>query len=642
MDIFQIKSKLDLFSIQVPDGEDVEKLRNILKKTLLEEILKVDIEDREFYETCLKETFEQLALVTRPKTGYVCCLVGCKFRGKNHRNYVIHLKRDHPNIRNITCNFEKKCRRSFSGVDTLMIHLKEAHSSHTNKDVVPQSHVAIVEINIPCKCNRISCGGLHYPNIKDLMSHYNTYHGNEERDCIFLDCKTTFHASLSSTARNHFRIKHKHTGKLKLKARHLLIPDVSESSREILPQEADIIEEDRNVNQRTSDGEDYDEDQLNALENLDFIEDSDNDELSEDYYLQYYSDFLNRLGHFKYIPQSTIQEISEEYLLNTKKSLERREKALRKSLNNIKDLSQTDIEKIVTDVIENDAFLNAQQKLNTEYKRSKFIQESRSYVSPKEILLNKAEVQRGEKKDVLHYVPITESFKTLVQDPSFNEMVAMRKADITNEKIRDIKDGSVYKNSEYFNENPEALTAILYSDGVEMKNPLGAARGTYKIVQVFYTLGEIEKSQRSKIDRLQLIMVFREKLLKKYSLKTIYRLFVDDLKRLELGVVVHFPMTRRVKCGILCYSTDNLEASLVGGFSACFSSKDVCRVCHIEHKQLEDQIHDIHGKVYSFWSVEEYDRIIRITREEEMDVNDTLENIEVVPKNLFTEFSPQS
>ena len=59
---------------------------------------------------------------------------------------------------------------------------------------------------------------------------------------------------------------------------------------------------------------------------------------------------------------------------------------------------------------------------------------------------------------------------------------------------------------------------MMYSDAVEIVNPLGAARGTYKIVQIFYTLCDIDKSQRAKIDRLQLAMIFREKLLKKHSL----------------------------------------------------------------------------------------------------------------------------
>ena len=77
-----------------------------------------------------------------------------------------------------------------------------------------------------------------------------------------------------------------------------------------------------------------------------------------------------------------------------------------------------------------------------------------------------------------------------------------------------------------------------------MSNPLGAAKGKHKVNQVFYTLADIPKSQRSQVDRLQLVMVFREKLLKKYSLQTIYRRLVADLKELNdmiEKVIYHFP-----------------------------------------------------------------------------------------------------
>ena len=167
------------------------------------------------------------------------------------------------------------------------------------------------------------------------------------------------------------------------------------------------------------------------------------------------------------------------------------------------------------------------------------------------------------------------------------------------------------------------------------------------MVQVYYTLCEIEKSQRSKIDRVQLLMVYKEKLLKKYSLKTIMKVLVEDLQKLELGVEIKYPMTRKVKCGVSCYSADNLEASVVGGFSGCFSSRDICRMCHIQHNNLETQIHDVHGTLYTFWSVEEYDEIVRTARLEALDVDDADEadeggvGIVVDRENLFTEYDDE-
>ena len=118
------------------------------------------------------------------------------------------------------------------------------------------------------------------------------------------------------------------------------------------------------------------------------------------------------------------------------------------------------------------------------------------------------------------------------------------------------------------------------------QNPLGAARGRYKVVQVFFTLCEVEKAQRSQIDRLTLCMVFREKLLKKYSLNTIYKSLVDDLKVLETGIQIYFPIPRTVKCGVLCYAADNLEV----GFKIAHSFTKIQSVLLAMINQLVSQL----------------------------------------------------
>ena len=97
------------------------------------------------------------------------------------------------------------------------------------------------------------------------------------------------------------------------------------------------------------------------------------------------------------------------------------------------------------------------------------------------------------------------------------------------------------------------------------------------MVQIFWTLGDIPKYQRSQIDRLQLAMIVKEKLLKKllkkYGYSVIYKPLIDDLKKLEAGILVESPVPKMVKCGILLHDGDNLESVSVGGFSMNFSSK---------------------------------------------------------------------
>ena len=269
----------------------------------------------------------------------------------------------------------------------------------------------------------------------------------------------------------------------------------------------------------------YDQADFDSLDNSteDIAED-----LNEDYFLEYYSDFLNRLSNFKFIPNSSVQEIAEEYIMNTRKSLESRKSLLKKSLDGLANITQEGKDKILGE-LENDTFLNAQIKLGTEYKRLKFIRESPSYIAAEEIILNREEVRLGGKKECFHYIPIESSLRALLQDVSFNKMMELNKHPAYGDKIVDMKDGSLFKKGAYFQSNPDAYSILLYSDAVELKNPLGAARGVYKIVQVFYTLADIPKSQRSQVDCLQLVMVFREKLLQKHSLQTIYKRLVMGL-----------------------------------------------------------------------------------------------------------------
>ena len=194
--------------------------------------------------------------------------------------------------------------------------------------------------------------------------------------------------------------------------------------------------------------------------------------------------------------------------------------------------------------------------------------------------------------------------------------------------ISDILDGSLVKSNDFFKENKDALALIFYSDGLEIKNPLGAARGTYKVVQIFYTLANIPKNQRSQVDRIQLAMIFKEKLLKKYSFKTIYKRLVEDLKMLEDGINVDTPEPSIVKAGLLIHPADNLEAHSLGGFSGSFSSKSICRFCHIQYEDLEDNIHNYDGEgAHDKWTVEDYEYGIRSVEEEEDD-NDDVEILE--------------
>ena len=192
-----------------------------------------------------------------------------------------------------------------------------------------------------------------------------------------------------------------------------------------------------------------------------------------------------------------------------------------------------------------------------------------------EIILNPEEIKLGKPKDSFHYVPVVNAFIQLLEDSSFMELLERERETDKSKKdtIKDLKDGSVYQSVDFFKQNPDAFAAIFYSDGVEMVNPIGPAKTKHNVVQMFWTLADIPRGQRSKTDRFQLALVAKEKIIKKYGYKVVFKNIIKDLKQLEQGIQVFNPVSRLVKCGVLVWVADNLEAHGLGGFSSCFSSK---------------------------------------------------------------------
>ena len=141
--------------------------------------------------------------------------------------------------------------------------------------------------------------------------------------------------------------------------------------------------------------------------------------------------------------------------------------------------------------------------MSSSYKQKKYIEENFKFVAPKELVLNKEEVNKGAKKECVHYIPLVEAFKALVEDETFVTVQDYaRLADRTDRDVfKDVKDGRNYKSNVLFKSNPQAHTMLLYSDAVELVNPLGASRGKHKIIQIFWSLAETPKERRSQIDR---------------------------------------------------------------------------------------------------------------------------------------------
>ena len=62
LDRFELDTRLRQYNFDVPENEDTEKMRLLLKQVLLEEILKSDIDNRNYFSNYLKEVVDHLFL----------------------------------------------------------------------------------------------------------------------------------------------------------------------------------------------------------------------------------------------------------------------------------------------------------------------------------------------------------------------------------------------------------------------------------------------------------------------------------------------------------------------------------------------------------------------------------------------------
>jgi hypothetical protein len=140
--------------------------------------------------------------------------------------------------------------------------------------------------------------------------------------------------------------------------------------------------------------------------------------------------------------------------------------------------------------LEENPFLSLQKEFSTSYKRKRFVKNTGNYIHPQEIKLPPN--SSGEVR-TFQYIPVTELLKAIADDPGFSRQPLLASED---GMLHDVKDGAFWRDSEYFKNNREALAIMVYSDELEVCNPLGASKGKQKIMNIYITLAEIPKQLR--------------------------------------------------------------------------------------------------------------------------------------------------
>jgi hypothetical protein len=263
-------------------------------------------------------------------------------------------------------------------------------------------------------------------------------------------------------------------------------------------------------------------------------------------------------------------------------------------------------------------------------KRQKYYEKNLPYVSPVEVQLGiQKKLMKGVLTDVPirgYMVPFLDSIKVMLEMPEVWHSVCTGHTS-QDEFLHDICDGMYVRSNSLFANNSRALQILLYTDDVELVNPLGSHVKKYKVTMFYYALANIEPARRSSLHSIQLLAIAKTVDVRKPLY--IDKLLADFISGVQLlsstGVrlLLHGEY-HNIQGALVSVFGDTLAAHWLGGFKegVAFAQK-MCRNCECRGREMRtvflssscilrnDDVHkdrcmmlegDLSAKAKQYWS----------------------------------------
>lgn len=173
------------------------------------------------------------------------------------------------------------------------------------------------------------------------------------------------------------------------------------------------------------------------------------------------------------------------------------------------------------------------------------------------------------------YVPIKVTLHSLLSNPDVLCKLSFNAQGGNDGVYREFTDGKVFQSR--ISSDGSTVSVILYQDAFEVANPLGSARGKFKMLAVYFTLGNLPAYLRTVVDPQQLVLLCHDKDFKHFGCRKLFERLISDLQDLEDGITVNghrYVVQLAFICG------DNLGSHSIGGFVENFSRASyICRYC---------------------------------------------------------------
>ncbi|XP_062863880.1 uncharacterized protein LOC134325564 [Trichomycterus rosablanca] len=233
----------------------------------------------------------------------------------------------------------------------------------------------------------------------------------------------------------------------------------------------------------------------------------------------------------------------------------------------------------------------------TAYGQNRTICELFSPVCPEEVVVSQkiCLVKQGSSKVMairnksFYYVPLIESLKQLLTNSRIFSMLNTVPQRSREGFLYDFSDGSLFTSHPLYSVRPNALQIILYSDEIEICNPLGPHTSSNKLLMVYYSLGNIDPKFRSKLAAIRLLAIAKSVDVSKWGIDVILQRIIKDLILLYNGVKVETPHGEMDLFGaVIAVCGDTLAQHELAGFKEGVGfAYSKCRHCECTFEDMQ-------------------------------------------------------
>lgn len=197
-------------------------------------------------------------------------------------------------------------------------------------------------------------------------------------------------------------------------------------------------------------------------------------------------------------------------------------------------------------------------------------------------------------KETLQYIPIGQMLKKYLEQPGMMRIVLKEiNGDNTTGMLRSYQDGEYYRTS--FKEDGKLLIPLLlYSDDLEISNPLGSRKGAHKVCAFYMSILCLPQKFQSALSNILLVALTKSKLLSKYGIDKVLDVICDELEALHAdGIKVDTPEYKgQVYPKLFQVIGDNLAVHSLLGFPCGFTANHFCRECKLSKYDCQEDLEE--------------------------------------------------